>query len=295
MAAVGRGRLAAIVGAALAGLLIVIAVGSNTGPRPVVGEAGLLRTEDVDDVTTTTEDEDEPSRAGAWSRPLMVVWDSSPGAAVRRPTSTTRSSRPRRRPRSTSSTVSSTREFDDEFDIEFDDFEFDDEFDDDDRRAGPSCPAGSPSSPPPAGPASPCRRGRRRRRTTTTRTTTTTTTTTTVAATTTATTTSPRRTTTPTTTPTTAATTTVPPSGRRCRRACRWRAPMGSAVGTPGRRPGGRPRRQRLVHQPERRWARGPPGCGRPGRRQVRALRPGPGRPGRGSGSPAQRRRVPHG
>ena len=76
VAAIGRGRLAVTVGAALAGLLIVIAVGSSTGPRPVVGEAGLLRTEDVDDVTTTTEDDDEPSSAGAWSRQLMAVWDS---------------------------------------------------------------------------------------------------------------------------------------------------------------------------------------------------------------------------
>ena len=132
VATIGRGRLAVAVGAALAGLLIVITVGSSTGPRPVVGEAGLLRSEDVDDTTTTTQEEDvEPSPAGAWSRQLMVVWDSSPDR---------RGSADDFDDEELAGTTESTfDEFDSTFDdeSEFDDeFDFDDDFFDDDEFTG---------------------------------------------------------------------------------------------------------------------------------------------------------------
>ena len=54
----GRSRAVVYTGAAIVGLLIVIVIGSSTGPRPVVGsEAGELRSESVDDTSPTTTDE----------------------------------------------------------------------------------------------------------------------------------------------------------------------------------------------------------------------------------------------
>ncbi|MET0325821.1 MAG: hypothetical protein ABW219_11400 [Ilumatobacteraceae bacterium] len=54
----GRRRAVVYTAGSVVGLLIVIAVGSSTGPRPVVGsDAGEIRTESLDDITTTTSEE----------------------------------------------------------------------------------------------------------------------------------------------------------------------------------------------------------------------------------------------
>ncbi len=58
-AAGSRARLAVLVGAALAGLLIVVTVGSSTGPRPVIGEAGRLSELGTEESSTTLAEGDE--------------------------------------------------------------------------------------------------------------------------------------------------------------------------------------------------------------------------------------------
>ena len=77
--ALSRGRLVATVAAALTGLLVVILVGSSTGPRPVVSDAGVLRT---DDSVTTTTGPVESTPEGAWTRSLLGLWDSTAFAPV---------------------------------------------------------------------------------------------------------------------------------------------------------------------------------------------------------------------
>ena len=77
--ALSRGRLVATVAAALTGLLVVILVGSSTGPRPVVSDAGVLRT---DDSVTTTTGPVESTPEGAWTRSLLGLWGSTAFAPV---------------------------------------------------------------------------------------------------------------------------------------------------------------------------------------------------------------------